>query len=53
MEIVHVLTESVKRVVKVRTAEAEWGSATRFWLQEYRAPNAPENSGLVPRAHYA
>lgn len=38
LEIAHQLTESTRRVVKVRTGEAAWGSATRFWLQ----PSQPE-----------
>jgi hypothetical protein len=42
LQIMHELTESQQRVVKVRTGEAAWGSATRFWTARYAAPEVVE-----------
>jgi hypothetical protein len=46
LEIAHTRTESQQRVVKVRTGEAAWDSATRFWLQPYEAPAEPKVNGI-------
>jgi hypothetical protein len=46
LEIAHTRTESEKRLVKIRTGEAEWQAATRFWLQPYEAPEEPKVNGI-------
>jgi hypothetical protein len=55
LQMMHELTESTRRVVKVRTSQAEWQAATKFWLEAYEAPEEPKINGIparfiVPRA---
>jgi hypothetical protein len=46
LEIAHTRTESEKRLVKVKIDEKTWGTATRFWLQPYEAPEEPKVNGI-------
>jgi hypothetical protein len=52
LQIRHELTES-QRLVKVRTGEAAWGTATRFWLAPYEAPQEPMIDGISASKHCA
>jgi hypothetical protein len=49
LQIMHELTESTRRIVKVRTGEAAWGSATRFWTERYEEPEEPKVNGVPLR----
>jgi hypothetical protein len=49
LQIMHELTTSTQRIVKVRVGETAWNSAMRFWLADYEIPEEPKVNGIPAR----